>query len=140
MAFWGGGIKHEKNFVYKRFLEANNKGVIYSDNFQIGNPTYIIDFVHQIEKLITNNQYGIFNCVNSASNISRYDYVKKIIELFDIKCDVNIAPGDMFQRIAPVSNNESAVNYKLNLVGLNIMNSWDMSLKNYIEKLKSEIG
>jgi dTDP-4-dehydrorhamnose reductase len=136
---YGGERTHNKNFVYKRYLEASNNDAIYSDNTQTGNPTYVVNFVKQIEILIENNQYGIFNCVNEAVNISRYDYVKKIVELLDVKCNVNIAPNGMFARIAPVSHNESAVNYKLNMLGLNIMGNWEESLEKYIVKLKSEI-
>lgn len=137
---FGGDINHTKNFVYKRYLEASKNREIYSDDSQIGNPTYIKDFVKQIEVLIEKNQFGIFNCVNEAKNISRYDYVKKIIELFKVECEVKIAPNGMFKRVAPVSNNESAENYKLNLLNLNIMNKWDISLNEYIVKLKEEIN
>ncbi|PLY10493.1 MAG: dTDP-4-dehydrorhamnose reductase [Arcobacter sp.] len=133
---YGGDKNHRKNFVYKRYLEAIQNGTLYSDNTQIGNPTYISDFVEQIEVLIENQQFGIFNCVNSASNISRYDYVKKIIEFFDIDCEVKVAPQGMFKRIAPVSHNESAYNYKLELLNLNIMKKWEVSLKIYINLLK----
>jgi len=136
---YGGEKTHTKNFVYKRYLEASQKKVIYSDNTQIGNPTYIGDFAKQIKILIENNQYGVFNCVNEAVNISRYDYVKKIINLFDIRCNVEIAPKGMFERVAPVSHNESAISYKLNLLGLNVMSSWEKSLKIYIDKLKDEL-
>ncbi len=135
---YGGKKTHHKNFVYKRFLEAKTKDIIYSDSLQIGNPTYVLDFVNQIEILLNNNLYGIFNCVNQGNNISRYDYVKKIIDLFNIQSNVEIAPDGMFSRIAPVSNNESAVNYKLNLLDLNVMDNWEKSLKDYIQKLKSE--
>lgn len=135
---FGGNKEHNKNFVYKRFLEAKDKKILYSDNTQIGNPTYTIDFVNQIEVLIQRNQYGIFNCVNKAENISRYDYVKKIIELWNLCCEVQVAPDGIFKRIAQVSHNESATNYKLDLLGLNIMGKWDDSLNTYIEKLKSE--
>lgn len=136
---YGGDISHSKNFVYKRYLEAKNNSVIYSNNTQVGNPTYALDFVKQIEKLIINNQMGIFNCVNRASNISRYDYVQKIIELFELDCTVKIAPEGMFNRIAPVSHNESAINYKLDLMNLNVMNSWVSSLEHYIKLLKKEM-
>ncbi|MDO8455093.1 MAG: NAD(P)-dependent oxidoreductase [Sulfurimonas sp.] len=136
---YGGEKTHNKNFVYKRFLEASNNDALYSDNTQIGNPTYVVDFVKQIQILIEKNQYGIFNCVNGAVNISRYDYVKKIVELFDVRCNVNIAPDGMFARVAPVSHNESAINYKLNMLGLNVMGSWEESLAKYIIDLKSEI-
>lgn len=133
---YGGDKMHTKNFVYKRFLEASHKETIYSDPSQIGNPTYVVDFVKQIQLLVENQQYGIFNCVNKAIGISRYDYVKKIVELFDLKCDVKIAPDGMFTRVAPVSKNESAINYKLNLCGLNIMGDWEESLSLYIQQLK----
>lgn len=136
---YGGKKTHNKNFVYKRYLEASSKGVVYSDTSQIGNPTSVIDFIKQMKVLIENNQYGIFNCINEASGISRFDYVKKIIELFGLKCDVKIAPDNMFKRTAPVSKNESATNYKLNLLNLNVMGSWEESLNKYIQQLKSEM-
>ena len=136
---YGGDKNHKKNFVFKRYLEAIQNDIIYSDNIQIGNPTYIDDFIAQIEILIDNHQYGIYNCVNEAINISRYDYVKKIIEFFNIECEVNIAPSGMFKRIAPVSYNESAHNYKLDLLKLNIMGDWEVSLKKYINLLKKEV-
>ena len=135
---YGGDKAHGKNFVYKRFLESSKNDIIYSDNTQIGNPTYINDFIKQIEVLVQNNQNGIFNCVNEAINISRFDYVKKIIELFEVKCSVEIAVKGMFTRVAPVSHNESAQNYKLELLKLNTMGNWEESLLNYIEKLKKD--
>lgn len=136
---FGGDITHSKNFIYKRYLEASKNNEMYSDDTQIGNPTYIKDFVKQIEILVENKQYGIFNCVNKANNISRYEYVKKIVELFDKNCTVEVAHNDMFKRVAPVSKNESAINYKLELINLNIMSNWDESLKKYIYELGKEI-
>lgn len=136
---FGGNIKHNKNFVYKRYLEALGSKEIFGDNSQIGNPTYINDFVKQIRILIENNQYGVFNCVNKAYNVSRYNYVEKIIELFELNCIVQVSSENIFKRVAPVSNNESAINYKLNLLNLNIMDEWEKSLEIYINILKQEI-
>jgi len=135
---YGGDKKQNKNFVYKRYIEAKNNSILYSDDSQIGNPTYIKDLVQQITVLIKNQQYGIFNCVNSANNISRFDYVKKIVEFFSLDCQVKVAPSTMFTRVAPVSFNESAINYKLNLLQLNIMGNWEKSLKIYINELKND--
>lgn len=136
---FGGDIKHNKNFVYKRYLEALDNKEIFGDNSQIGNPTYINDFIRQIEVLIELNQYGIFNCVNKAYNTSRYDYVSKIIELFELNCNVKIGTENLFKRVAPVSKNESALNYKLDLISKNIMPNWYDSLKKYIDILKKEV-
>jgi len=135
---FGGDKTHNKNFVYKRYLEASNNSEMYSDDSQIGNPTYIKDLVQQIKILIENRQYGIFNCINEAKHISRYDYVKKIVELFEENSEVKVAPEGMFKRVAPVSKNESAENYKLNLLGLNIMGDWEVALSKYINYLKKD--
>jgi dTDP-4-dehydrorhamnose reductase len=136
---FGGDITHNKNFVYKRYLEAMHSQEMYSDDSQIGNPTYIKDLVQQIEILIDYKQYGIFNCVNKAINVSRYDYVNKIINSLELNCDVKKASSDAFNRIANVSKNESATNYKLELLNLNVMDNWDKALEKYITNLKLDI-
>ncbi len=136
---YGGDKSHNKNFVYKRFLEASDNDIIYSDNTQIGNPTYVVDLVNQIDVLIEKQQYGVFNCVNKAHNISRYDYIKKIIQTFGLKTSVNMAKEGFFKRVAPVSKNESASNYKLDLLGLNVMGDWEKSLCSYIIELRSSL-
>jgi dTDP-4-dehydrorhamnose reductase len=130
---FGGHCTHSKNFVYKRFLEAKEKEYIYSNTSQVGNPTSIEDLSRQIEMLIKHQKTGIYNCVNKAKDVSRFDYVKKIVELCDIKCEI-IKKDDLFERLAPVSDNESAINYKLDEIGENVMGDWDVSLKKYIEK------
>ena len=134
---FGGGIEKEKNFVYKRYLEAVSNGKIYSDPTQIGNPTYVDDLASQINILIDGSYYGIYNCVNFAKNVTRLDYVRKIISLLDLDCQVEPAPEGMFKRVAPVSRNESAENLKLNLLGINIMGDWMESLEKYINILKA---
>ena len=133
---YGGDNSHDKNFVFKIYLDSKEKDMIYADNTQIGNPTYINDLVKQIEVLLTNNQNGLFNCVNEALNISRFDYVRKIIDFLNINCKVKIAPLGVFNRIAPVSKNESAVNYKLKNNGLNCMYDWEKALWRYIKTNK----
>ncbi len=133
---YGGDKTHEKNYVYKRYLDLKNSDVNYSVASQIGNPTYVKNLVKQIEVLISSKIYGFYNCVDHAKNISRYHYVKKIGELFELKCEVKKAPEGMYTRIAPVSHNESAINYKLGLLGLDVMQEWEVALAEYIEYLK----
>jgi dTDP-4-dehydrorhamnose reductase len=136
---FGGDIAHNKNFVYKRYLEALKNNEMYSDDSQIGNPTYVQDLVRQIQILIVNNQYGVFNCVNEAYSVTRYDYVTKIVDLFNLNCNVKKASEGMFQRAANVSKNESAINYKLELLNLNVMGKWEKSLEKYIGQLVKSI-
>jgi dTDP-4-dehydrorhamnose reductase len=136
---FGGDASHVKNFVYRRYLEGKNSDVIFSDDTQVGNPTYALDLVKQIEVLIHENQFGLYNCVNQAKNISRYHYVKKIIELFELDCKIKRAPEGVFKRVAPVSSNESALNYKLELLKINCMGNWEDALRRYIDILKKHI-
>ena len=49
------------------------------------------------------------------------------------------APANTFERMAKVSNNESAINYKLELLNLNIMEAWDVALEKYVMQLKDDI-
>ena len=136
---YGGSIENQKNFVYKRYLEGLKVNTIYSDDLQIGNPTYVGNLSNQIELLLNENLCGLFNCVDTAHQVSRYDYVKTIIDLFNLPCKVDVAPKGMYKRVAPVSQNESAVNYKLELLKKNVMKNWKISLKDYINQLKDKI-
>lgn len=136
---YGGGIEHQNNFVYRRFLEGKDKTVIYSDDSQKGNPTNCHDVINQIVLLLKHGHCGVFNCVNDAVDVSRYVYVKEIIRLFGLNCNVEISNFDMFKRAAPVSKNESATNKKLDMLGLNIMPKWQVSLAKYIEELKVQL-
>lgn len=136
---FGGELGHAKNFVYKRFLESQSKAIMYSDPSQKGNPTYIGNLVNQIALLLDTGRLGIYNCVDHAENVTRFDYVQEIVALFGSDCRVEVAPEGLFKRVAPVSANESARNYKLELEGLDRMSSWKTSLKAYVEKLKEEL-
>ena len=104
---------------------------------QIGNPTCINNLANQIEVILKNNLTGVFNCVDKAKNISRYEYIKYIYDILNINVELRKIPNGQFKRIAPVSFNESAVNYKLELMKLNIMKDWKDSLKDYLKKFNS---
>ena len=64
----------------------------------------------------------------------------EIVELFNIDCEVKPAGEKMFKRRAPVSKNESAINFKLNVLDLNIMEDWNISLEKYIQYLKKDLN
>lgn len=128
---FGGDVLQTKNFVYKRFLEAQGKKVLYSDPNQSGSPTCVVDFSAQIRYLVEQKCLGVYNCVNEGV-ATRLEYVKKIIEYYDLPCEVLPIRGGRFKRVAAVSPNESAYNYNLNQRGLNIMHAWQESLQRYI--------
>lgn len=128
---YGGNAGHRKNFVWNRICEARGQSEIVSDPHQIGVPTWTGDVVKQTINLLEADIYGTFNCVATGAT-SRYDYVQTIISA--AKLDTRLRPR-RFSRIAPVSSNESAVNLKLDMLGLNIMPAWDKALIRYVADL-----
>jgi dTDP-4-dehydrorhamnose reductase len=133
---FGGSIESGKNFVYKRFLEAKNVKLLEANSVQIGNPTFVENLSKQLEVLIDDEVIGTFN-ITDHDSASRFEYISEIAKLFDLK--TKVIPTDNFKRVAPVSHNESAINYKLQLLELDLMEDWRLSLKRYISNLKDLI-
>jgi len=131
---FGGELLNKKNFIYNRFLEGKKNNLIYSDFEQKGNPTFVNDLCSQIELLINNKHFGLYNCVGEGV-ASRYEYVKEIISCLGLPCKVLKAPHKTFNRIAPVSFNESAINYKLNSLKINVMQPWKKALADYVRTI-----
>jgi dTDP-4-dehydrorhamnose reductase len=125
---FGGDQFHQKNFVWRRILEALQTDVLKSDVSQRGCPTWADDVVHQTCTMLQNKVRGTFNCVNAGA-ASRFEYVAKIIELFHLPC--SIVPTGPFTRRAPVSPNETAINYNLQQIQLDHMPTWTNSLESY---------
>lgn len=134
---FGGDTGHKKNFVFNRYLEAKKASSITSDPFQIGNPTNVADVANQLEQLIMLDVVGTYNVV-AKERCSRYEYVKTIIENFDLPCTV-LRSEKPFRRLAAVSSNESALNFNLDALGLTMMKNWQDSLKAYIKDLKTHV-
>ena len=78
---FGDNTSSLKNFIFGRLKEAyaNQTGTIYSDPYQLGNPTNVYDCVEAIINLITNNYTGVYNVVNHGI-VTRYEYIKYIYE------------------------------------------------------------
>ncbi len=129
---FGGASDNPKNFVANRIKEAlTSNDVIHSDISQYGNPTFTDDVTQHILTLINLNLSGTFNCV-SPYRTSRFEYVKMIIAISGLKNKVEPADASKFKRIAKVSNNESAVNERLQQLGLDQMPDWRHRLAEYI--------
>jgi dTDP-4-dehydrorhamnose reductase len=134
---FGGSTNHKKNFVYNRYKEAIANTRITSDPFQKGNPTNTEDVANQIEALIDQDIRGMFNVV-AEGNCTRYEYVKAIVEAFDLPCEV-VPAGKPFERVAKVSSNEAASNFNLSQLGLNVMPEWKESLRRYVRSIQSYV-
>ena len=71
---------HGKNFVKTILKLSETKDVISVVNDQIGTPTYTIDLINVISKLIKTNAYGIYH-ISNEGRCSWYDFAEKIIKL-----------------------------------------------------------
>lgn len=71
---------HGKNFVKTILKLSETKEVISVVNDQIGTPTYTIDLINVISKLIKTNAYGIYH-ISNEGRCSWYEFAEKIIKL-----------------------------------------------------------
>ena len=133
---FGSQNTHAKDFVRARLREFKLKTgqTIFSDPFQMGNPTYIPDLISIIISLCNMQCDGIFNCVNPSPS-TRYDFVQMIARIS--KANVNIEKSPQpYSRSAKVSMNESAYNERLvSLLGYDFPN-WKFSLSKFLEVLQ----
>ena len=131
---FGGSPDRPRNFVWRRLEEAALRPAIASDPTQTGNPTWVDDVVRQCMALEEQRLTGTFNCV-AQGRVRRCDYVSSIISLSGLPCRVESSER-AFPRPAPVSPNESARNWRLGLLGLDLMPEWTHSLASYLERVR----
>jgi dTDP-4-dehydrorhamnose reductase len=103
-----------------------------SDASQRGTPTFAPDVARQIVHLLDAEVRGTFNLVAHGA-ASRFDYVAEIVRASGLPCAVE--PGPAFERLAKVSSNETAVNLRLGLLGLDGMSDWRRPLGDYVAGL-----
>ncbi|HDS1207148.1 TPA: NAD(P)-dependent oxidoreductase [Shewanella algae] len=130
---FGGSTENPKNFIVNRLKEIYaarcEDGILFANDRQLGNPTYVGDVADRVFQLIHDDVNGIYNCVNHGF-ATRLQYVKAIALAMQI--DIEIKHKD-FHRIAPVSNNESATNHNMLKLGYDDLPFWEDSLKAYID-------
>lgn len=129
---YGGPPAGAKNFVWKRLVEARGGGRMTSDASQRGVPTFAPAVADQALAVLRSGVRGTFNLVAQGS-ASRFDYVSEIVRRSGLPCGVE--PGPAFKRLAAVSPNETAVNWRLGLLGLDRMPDWREPLGAYVDGL-----
>lgn len=138
---FGDNTASNKNFIMGRLKEAmaNKGGIIYSDPYQLGNPTNVNDCVNTILKLMFNEYRGIFNVVNQGS-VTRYEYIQEIYNIANIKVSLKPIDKGRFVNAYKVSVNESALNHNLKLLGLDKMPDFRTSLRTSVLSILSAVS
>ena len=131
-----GGGPEDKKFVAKiiELAEARDSLSIVHDKY--GSPTYTFDIATGIEKLLNTGLYGTYHLVNTDGYCNRFEFAKAILEFAGIEtCELHPVNSAKFPLPAPRPRMEAALNYNLELRGLNWQRPWEDALKVYIEEV-----
>ena len=129
---FGGGEKNIKNFVANRLNEMRaTEGPIYANVGQKGSPTYARDCAQRLLHLIEDDCVGIYNVVNDGI-ATRFEYVRRIIELSGSPYKALPTDASGFKRHADVSENEAAVSYRMRFEGRPTLRPWQDALFEYM--------
>ena len=109
-----GGIDKDKKFVFKIIKQLQNQKEISAVTDKIGSPTF------------------------NKGSCSRYDIAKMIVKFMG-RDDITVKPvtSEAFPLRAPRPDSEAIDNFKLNLLGMNNMPSWERALEEYTSIIKS---
>lgn len=135
---FGGSIKHQKNFVYQRYLEAKAKPVIQSAGDKFGSPTYTQDLIVKIDEILTAGRPDLYHVTNTGG-CSRAEYVQKIVASCRLKNKVEPVDSSHFPRKANVPDCEMLNNANLIALGLRPMPAWEDAIERYSRIMLKEI-
>ncbi len=115
---YGMGNKVRPNFVtwvVKQLQEGKTIKVVTD---QIGSPTYAPDLAEAIVRLLENEAYGLFH-VSSPDQISRYDFARKIAEVFELDASLiqPIETSELEQKAPRPRNSSFKIDKLFNYTG-----------------------
>ncbi len=139
----GSGPKKDKKFVNKIINQiAKGKKELYIVNDKMGTPTYTIDFARNVDLLISNEFWGVYNMVCKGIT-SRFEVAKKIIQILGRENEIklNSVSSEYFSKeyYAPRPLSERLITKKLDLRSVNIMRPWEEALEIYLNEYFSDM-
>jgi len=133
----GGGPKKDKKFIRKVMKQIKEgKKELHIVNDKLGTPTYTHDFAQNVKLLLEKELWGLYNMVCEGKT-SRLEVSQELLLILDLHKKIKITPvsSNYFKKefFAVRPDSECLINKKLQLIGLNKMNDWKISLKTYID-------
>ncbi len=133
----GSGPKKDKKFIQKLMKQLKDgKRELFIVDDKDGTPTYTQDFAKTVKTLIQKEYWGLYNCV-CGGQTSRLEVAQELIKILNLKNKVKIihVKSDYFKDVyyADRPASERLLTKKLDLRGVNHMEDWRVSLKEYIE-------
>lgn len=127
---FGGGSK-DKKFISKIIKLSEEKDELNVVSDKIGSPTFAKNLLEGIKRLVATKYYGLYHMTNKGT-CSRYEVSLEIMKILGKKTKVNPVSSAYFPLPAPRARSEAMRNYKLDLLGLNTMPTWQEALKEYL--------
>jgi dTDP-4-dehydrorhamnose reductase len=133
----GGGIKKDKKFINKLItqLVSGNRD-LYIVNDKNGTPTFTVDFAKNVKAILQSECWGLYNLVCKGQT-SRREVAGELVKVLGLEQQVifHDVTSDHFKDVyfAPRPPSERLINKKLELRGLDLMQEWQVSLREYID-------
>lgn len=132
----GGGPTKDKKFINKLLKQiASGASQLNVVNDKLGTPTYTVDFARNLGAMIETQYYGLYNMV-CGGETGRLEVAEELINLLKLQNTVKIKPvdSDYFSKdyFAPRPPCERLINYRLDLLGMNMMRDWRIALADYL--------
>ncbi|MFC1679662.1 SDR family oxidoreductase, partial [Elusimicrobiota bacterium] len=130
----GGGLR-DKKFVYKMLRFMGERDRIQAVDDKRGTLTYAKQMLLQIVELLKTDAYGVYHAANSGV-VTRYDVVKELARIVGSPVKIEPVGSAVFPLPAPRARSEAMRNYRLELMGINVMSDWKRALAEYLEELE----
>lgn len=131
-----GGHTRDKKFVAKIVSLAQERPVLQVVNDKFGSPTYTVDLSRGLLKLIETGLYGTYHMVGTGGFCSRFEFAQAILDAAGISsCRLEPVASARFPLAAPRPRMEAAINYHLQLMGMQWMRPWREALIEYVNEL-----
>lgn len=126
---FGGGFNIDKKFVNSTFKKMRGGLEVKATADRYGSPTYILDLLHTIEKLINKEAHGVFHVVNRGV-ASYFDIAKEMKKITKLNSPViPIKSSEVETKNLKRGKMEVLASSKIKL------RSWDKALNEYIETI-----
>lgn len=131
---WVFGLQHE-NFLTNFLAKARAKTLVGVIDNQISSPTYALDLVNTIMKLIETDRYGLYHVTNTGS-CTRLEFAEAILNLSEMKTE--LCPVNSTQQVAKRPSYSVLGHQELNEAGITPLRHWKDALESCVSVKKSE--
>lgn len=129
---FGGNQKTHYKFVENVINNVSMNTIVKASNNFVGSPTYVIDLINEMTKIILNLQYGIHHVINDEI-ATGYDIAIEIANILDKNHSlIESVSSELVPNAGPMRSKSEILETS------NKLRSWRIALKEYITCIKSD--